>query len=228
MNTMSQKLQSFTLSSIAKKKIMGLTGLGLCGFVKMHMLGNLLVFKGAEAYNVYGHRLTHLPMFIVAEIATIAMFALHIYMGLSLTAENRAARASRYAVEPNGEKEASLASRSMIYTGSIVGIFFVHHLISFRFGPYYSVTYNGEEMRDLYRLMHDLFSNPLYVIWYVLAVVLLGYHLTHGFWSSFQSLGVMQTRWKKCAQIAGYVFSIMIAVGFASQPIYVYLMSGKQ
>ena len=212
-------------SSIGKKYLMGLTGLGWAGFVLSHMLGNLLIFVGPEAYNKYSHALITNPFLPVAEVGLVLLLIVHVWLAINLSIENTKARPQGYAVAPSGAKRASVASRTMAYTGSLVLAFIILHIITFKYGPEYTATYNGVEMRDLHRLVLEVFHSPGYVAWYVVALVLLGFHLSHGFSSSFQSLGINHPRLNPVLKKAGIIYSLIVVAGFIAQPLYVFLVT---
>jgi len=201
---------------------MGLTGLVWLGFAAGHMAGNLLLFKSADAYNKYGHFLVTNPAIYLAELVLVVSLLVHFIVAAQLTMKNRAARSSRYAVEPADAKAATLAQKTMIYSGSLVLVFIIYHLVTFKFGPYYSVQVGGVEMRDLHRLVVEVFQNPFYVAWYVVCLVLLGFHLSHGFSSVFQSLGFSHPKWNPLIKKLGLAYALVVAGGFLAQPLYVY------
>jgi succinate dehydrogenase / fumarate reductase cytochrome b subunit len=120
----------------------------------------------------------------------------------------------------------SPGSTTMIYTGIVVFVFLILHLKTFKFGPDiadgYVVQISGESMRDLYRLVVEVFSNKWYVLWYVMAMIPLGLHLSHGFWSAFQSLGAYHPRYTPVLYAAGYAFAVAIAGGFLIIPLWIY------
>jgi len=211
-------------SSIVKKFIMGLTGLGLVGFVFGHMTGNFLIFKGAEAYNTYGYFLTSNPAYPLIAWGLVGCVALHVLMGILLAKENNAAKGGRYAVAPNKDKESSFASNTMAYTGILILFFISSHLYGMKYGTYYEVTYDGVVMRDLHRLVVEIFQSPLNVFWYVVSLVFLGIHLSHGTSSIFQSLGFNHPRYTPAIKCIGVVYAVVVALGFISQPLYVYFV----
>jgi succinate dehydrogenase / fumarate reductase cytochrome b subunit len=127
-------------------------------------------------------------------------------------------------VEAIREKSAAISSRTMAYTGSIILAFIIWHLITFKFGPQYTAIYNGVEVRDIYRLVIEKFHDLTYVSLYCLVMILIGMHLFHGVKSIFQTLGVNHPRYNTFFQYFGYSYAIVVAAGFFSQPIYVYLM----
>lgn len=215
---------SYIFSAPGKKLLMGLTGLVWAGFVFGHMAGNFLLFVSADAYNTYGHLLTSSNIIYVAEAVLIVALVIHIVCAVSLTYENRRSRGnSRYAMTPSGSKGVTLASRTMAVQGSLVLVFIITHLRGFKFGTVYETTVNGVVMRDLHKLVVEVFSNPLAVAWYVVALVLLGLHLSHGFGSIFQSLGLRTRSNAKTIDKLSWTYAIVVALGFLTQPIYVFL-----
>lgn len=218
---------SLWCSTIMRKQVVALTGLALSGFLLMHMSGNLLILAGPEMYNTYSYKLITNPLLIPAEIALVLMFVVHVYLAASLTRQNWVARPQTSgAIRGGGEKLARFGSKSMILTGAVVFVFTVLHLITFKYGTHYEATYNGVVMRDLHRLIIEKFREPLYVAWYLIALVILGVHLSHGFSATFQSLGIGSVKWKGLRRL-GWAFAFVISVGFIIQPIYVVLTGGN-
>ena len=213
-------------SSVARKAVMGLTGLGLCGFVLSHMAGNLLLFKSAEAYNMYGHQLTHNPIYPLLAWGIVGMLVLHFLCAMSLTYENFQAREQRYAVSGGAQKSVSLASKTMAATGLMLLAFIILHLLDFKYGAHYTIVHSGVEVRDLQRLVVEKFHQPLYVIGYCVSLALLGCHLKHGFAACFQSLGFGHPLWTKRIRLLALIYAAVVALGFMSQPIYVYFYQG--
>ena len=217
-------LCTYLKSSIGQKFFMALTGFGLALFVLTHMLGNMLLFVGPEAYNSYSYALMSNPFIYVAEIGLLAAFLGHVVLAVALTIRNRKARPQKYAVKPNGEKAVSCSSQTMIYHGIIILVFLVYHIVTFKYGPNYSVNYNGVEMRDLYSLILEVFKQPLYVVWYVISVGLLGFHLSHGLQSLFQSLGFHHSIYSDVLKKISIAYGIIVGLGFMIQPIYVFFV----
>jgi succinate dehydrogenase / fumarate reductase cytochrome b subunit len=214
----------YIFSTPGKKFVMGITGLIWAGFVFAHMAGNLLIFVSADAYNTYGHLLTSSYFIYFAEAILFLSLLIHVFCAVSLTKENKKARGnSRYAMTPSGSKGVTLASKTMAIQGSIILVFIIAHLVAFKFGTYYETTVNGVVMRDLHRLVVEVFSNPLAVAWYSLALILLGFHLSHGFGSIFQSLGLRtRTNAAKLNKLS-WTYAVIVASGFLAQPLYVFL-----
>ncbi len=214
-------------SSVGSKILIALTGLALALFLVSHLAGNLLFLVSADAFNRYGHTLTSNPLIYVAEMGLIAVFLLHIVKTVTAVLANRAARPERYAVKKwaktkNGVSRKSLSSTTMIITGTIVALFVVTHLITFKFGPAY-VTPDG--IRDLYRLQVEVFSQPLYVVFYLVAMGIIFAHLWHGLSSAAQSLGLSHTAWTPRLLVAGRLLSAAIAAGFFVIPIFTFFLS---
>ena len=203
---------------------MGFTGLAWSLFVLSHMAGNMLILVGSDAYNKYSHALTSNPFLIVAELGLLFTLLFHVVDGVWLTLQNKSARPNKYAMSPNGQKSARFQSRFMIFHGTILLVFIVLHLITFKYGHLYTTTVDGVEMRDLYKLVIEVFQQPGYVAWYAVALVAIGFHLSHGFYSAFASLGFYHPRYSPWLSRFGYLYAIVIAAGFLSQPIYVYFL----
>lgn len=219
---MSYAGNSFLTSTIGRKYLVAVTAIAWCGFVMIHMIGNMLIFAGAEAYNKYSYTLISNPFIYIAEAVLVTLLLVHAVTGLGLAYRNRRSKPQMYAVRAVGAKAAPVSSRTMAYTGSIILAFIIWHLITFKYGPHYSVTYNGIEMRDLYRLIQERFHEPLYVVGYCVVMLLVGTHLYHGVKSIFQSLGVNHPRYNGLFRGFGYFYAIVVAAGFFAQPLYVY------
>ena len=204
---------------------MGLSGLVWAGFVLAHMAGNLLIFVSNDAYNSYGHALTSGNIIYFAEAVLIVALVTHVFTAISLTLANRKSKGSSYAMTSSGSKRVSLASRTMAQQGALVLVFIIMHIITFKYGTYYETTVNGVVMRDLARLITETFQQPAYVVWYVVCLVLLGFHLSHGVGSTFQSLGLMEGTYRNFWKKLSCVYAVVVALGFLSQPIYVFLFS---
>lgn len=215
---------SFIQSTVGKKYLMGISGLIWAGFVFGHMAGNMTILISPDMYNAYGHAIVSNKILLYGtEIALVGALLLHVLCAILLTKQNRESRGTRYAIRPNGEKAASFASEWMAIHGSVILVFIILHLVTFKYGPHYETTLNGVVMRDLARLIYEVFSNPAAVAWYVVALVLLGFHLTHGVRSIFQSFGLLHPAYQPVIKKAGVVYAVVVAAGFISQPLFVFL-----
>ena len=212
----------FFLSTIGRKYVVGLTGLGLSLFVLVHMLGNLLIFAGADAYNRYAHGLEEFPLIFVVELGLLALFLCHIVLAVYLTFENKRARPEGYLVEASGDKATSLIQKTMFHQGVVLLVFVVYHLITFKWGPYYETVLDGEMVRDIYRLVVEVFQQPFYVVGYLFCLVVLGLHLSHGVSSAVRTLGFNHPAYDPMVRWIGRTYAFVVSVGFLCQPIYVY------
>ncbi len=212
-------------SSVGKKILTGVTGLLLCLFVIGHMGGNINLFIGPDAFNSYTKKLESLGVLLyVIEIGLVSVFVIHAIIGISIYLKKRDARPEPYmkVSDAGGNSQKSVSSETMIWTGLIMFVFTILHLITFKYGPYYRTYVDGVEMRDLYRLVIEVFQSPSYTFGYVIVMILLGFHLRHGFWSAFQSLGLTNPRMKGVVYSLGIFISFLLAVGFLSMPLCIY------
>ena len=213
--------QAFS-TSVGTKLLLALTGLALVGFLVAHLAGNLLLFFGPEKFNDYSHALISNPLVIPAELGLIAIFLLHAIKAVLNVVSNRGARRVGYETKKwaGGPSRKSWASTSMIVTGLLTLLFVPLHLITFKYGP----TYVGAEagVRDLYRLVIEVFQSPWYVGYYVVMMVIVGLHLRHGVSSSLQSLGLIPARWTRAFLGAGIGLALVIGGGFVLIPLYIY------
>lgn len=209
------------------KFLIAFTGGCLALFLVAHLAGNLLFLAGPDAFNQYAHRLLSNPLIFLAEGGLLAIFVLHVFKATWTVASNFAARPTRYAVtrwarskSPKSRK--SLSSTAMIVTGTLILLFVVTHLVTFKYGTYYETP---EGLRDLFRLQLEVFSNPGYVAFYLVCMVLVCSHLWHGVSSAAQSFGVDSSRWTPRIVLAGRLFSVFIAGGFFMLPIYTFILA---
>lgn len=210
---------------------MGLSGLALVGFVAVHLLENLLILidPSGLAYNTYVFDLHKLGSFLaIAELGLLALFLIHIFMAVKLTAEYKSARPIKYSKyqSKGAPSKSGIASRNMIITGFILFVFLILHILQFRFGADvaegYIAVVEGVRTRDLFRLVHETFKNPLYVAIYCAVMIFLGFHLRHGFWSAFQSLGLNYPKISKPIYAFALILALVLAVGFFFIPLIIY------
>ncbi|WP_462137757.1 succinate dehydrogenase cytochrome b subunit [Candidatus Mycalebacterium sp.] len=219
------------MPSVAKKILNALTGIGLVSFLVVHLLGNLTLFSDdSQLFNIYAKYLHDLGWLLtVTEIGLLALFAAHIITSIVITISNRKARAGKYEAGLKGRATATnpAVSRNMIYTGILLGAFVVWHVLSFRFGPGiaegYATVIDGEVARDLHALVYDFFSSHLNVALYMAAMIFLGFHLRHGYWSAFQSLGMTNKKYMSFVTVAGYLMAVVLAAGFLVIPLWVHI-----
>jgi len=190
-------------SSIGRKFLMAFTGLVLFGFVTGHLIGNLQIFLPPEKINAYAHTLESLgaALWLIRAFLLLCL-VVHVWLAIQLTLENRAARPQAYGVEH--VNRATVASRVMTRTGLVVLAFIPFHLAHYtlRIGhpgwgePTFRLA-SGPLARDVYNMMVEGFSNSLVSGFYILAVGILAYHLSHGIVSSVQTLGLKNEKWTR-------------------------------
>lgn len=194
---------------------MALTGLGLVGFLVTHLAGNLFIYSPhGEGFNHYAEMLENNPLLVPAEIALLALFLFHIYLAITVTRENMAARPTPYQNKTTAG-ESTLASRTMMISGFIILVFVVIHVYMFKYGEK-----RVDHQLVLWELVIRSFQNPLVVAWYVFAMIVMGMHVSHGFSSAFQTLGVLKEGWRKPMRTVGALVGWVLALAFAAMPIY--------
>lgn len=216
-------------SSLGRKMIVALTGLALIGFVLGHMAGNLQVFLGRDALNAYAKSLQDLGGLLwVVRGGLLAVFVAHVVVALKLNAENRAARPTGYA--HGGVVQASPGVRTMVLTGLTVLAFVAYHLAHFTFGAvhadHYGVPADALGRHDVFGMVVAGFSDPLVAGLYLVAIALLAVHLSHGFQSVFQTLGLTGARYESLIKCAGRGLAVLVFLGNASIPLAIFLGLG--
>jgi succinate dehydrogenase / fumarate reductase cytochrome b subunit len=217
-------------SSIGSKFLIAFTGVSLVVFLVAHLAGNLLFMAGPDAFNEYSHALISNPLVYVAEIGLLGVFVLHIIKTVALVAGSYSARPQAYAKRrwartKNDRSRKSVASSTMILTGTVMLLFVVTHLATFKFGAYYETP---EGIRDLYRLQLAVFSSPGYVAFYIVAMGIIVFHLWHGVASAMQSFGVNSPTWSPRLTLAGRGLAVLLGLGFALLPIYTFILGVRQ
>ncbi len=218
---------SYLLSTIGRKYMMALTAIVWSLFVFVHMAGNMFIFAGAQAYNEYSYKLTSNPFIYLIEIFLLLFVLVHAITGISLKLRNLKSKPKYYNVQPTKNKNSTITSRTMIYTGFIILAFLIWHLATFKFGPNYSVVYSGIQMRNIYQLILEKFHDPIYMVTYCFIMVFVGMHLKHGVSSIFQTLGYNHPRYNLFFKFFGHLYATVVTLGFISQPIYVYFFSQR-
>lgn len=225
-----QTFGKYLSSSVGRKQLMGLSGIYLYFFLFVHLFGNIGLLEGPEFFNKYGHLMLHTLSKVVypIEVTLLAAFLFHIGMGFKLTAENRAARPERYAVNAS-KRGSSPLSKFMALTGSWMLLFVIIHVPHFRFGVTTNmptVVYQGVEVRDLYTTAMDAFAKPWYTGFYIFSFLLIAVHLAHGVQSSLQSLGLSHPRYNTFVQRFSRGYALVICGGFICLAIWAFVKSG--
>lgn len=223
------KLTSIFQYSIGKKLIMGLTGLFLITFLIEHLIGNLLLFSGPDAFADYAHFMGTNPVIRIAEFGLFGGFIFHIVDGLWLAKRNADARPVKYA-RSSGGKNATWFSKNMHWTGIVILTFLILHLLSFfllgRFGVDVDVT-GTQGGYDMYEGEHKLYWKVIahFQVWwysaiYILAMIFVGFHLNHGFQSAFQTMGWVHPKLTPIVKASGALFAVVVPAAFAAIPLY--------
>ena len=221
-------VNTFANSSIGKKFVMALTGSLLILFLCVHLVGNLTLYFGEEAFNGYVSTLDIVkPIIRIIEVILALIFIFHIYNGIRLWYENKKAKPVRYKINASSQNS-TFSSRWMIWTGGFVLIFLIMHLSTF----WYAFNFSGEAEKNgveqYYNIVTSWFQSPVYAIAYIIAMIFLGYHLNHAFQSFFQTFGWNHKKYTPFIKKFGTFFAIVMAAGFASIPIYfLFFFGGK-
>ncbi len=204
-------------SSVGKKSIMAASGILLVLFLFTHLLGNSAAFLGRAAFNSYAEKLHSLGALVyVFELCLLLVFSIHIFTGVILYFENLQARPSRYNVNKD-DGDRSWGSRTMPYTGLIIIVFIIVHLANFHF------TDKSILVADLVR---NLLSKPALAAFYIFSLLGVALHVSHGFWSMFQSLGLNHPKYNGLIRTGALTFSILVGTVFILIPVLAVFSSG--
>ena len=213
--------KNFLTSSIGKKVTMAVTGLLLIGFIIGHLSGNLLMFAGQDKINDYAAFLQSIPGPLwVARIGLLVAFVLHVVTAAQLAREKRQARPEKYAYK--NTVQASVASRSMGISGSFILLFVIGHLLHFTWGviyPEYAHMTDAQGRHDVYNMVVMGFSQPIVTIPYLIALLLLGTHLSHAISSVFQTLGFNHPKYTPLIEKIGPALAVIITIGYIAIPL---------
>ncbi|MFZ4812489.1 MAG: succinate dehydrogenase cytochrome b subunit [Ilumatobacteraceae bacterium] len=214
-------------TAVGKKYVMAITGIGMMGFVLAHMIGNLKMYLGAEEFDHYAEFLRELLVPIAPHGAVlwilrgglIVMLALHLHSAWSLTQMNRKARSVKYQ-SARDYQIASFASRTMRWTGIIVLLFIIWHLLDLTWGVTNNIGADGTFVHgEVYANVVNSFSRIPVAVFYILANLALGVHLYHGAWSIFQSIGWNSPRFNQWRRSFATGFAAVVVIGNVSFPV---------
>lgn len=218
------KVNSVT-TTIAYKLIVGLSGLLLCGFLVVHLAGNFLIYSPAgeyEAYNHYAHALHSSALLPIAEVGLLVLFLAHVILTIYLVLKNRSSRPEGYVVKRSKRGKSVLTAHNVMHwSGFVVLAFILLHLADFRFSLRHPLVEGVSPAHRAIAILHD----PVTASVYTVGSLLLGYHLYHGFQSAFQTLGASNPRTTPAIRAVGAIFAVVVALGFASFPVVVNLLS---
>jgi len=213
-NTQLMRAVRFYESTIGKKAIMAVTGLILFGFLIAHMLGNLQIFLGREVMNHYAETLHGNPALLwSARIILLISVVLHIWASIQLTLIKNEARPVGYVKHAN--VSSSWASRTMMWSGPIIAGFVVMHLLHLTTG---TIHPQFVELHAYENLVTGFLVVPIALV-YIVAMILMRFHLSHGIWSMFQSMGLSHPRYTPRIKRFADVFSWILVAGFIAVPI---------
>ena len=221
-------------SSLGRKLVMALTGLFLIVFLLEHLIGNVLLVtsfeSGGDAFNQYAHFMKQTMIIRVAEVGLFATFFIHIGQGIALLRKNAKARPQRYAVST--KSNTSPMSKAMGALGIILLVFFIIHLNNFFRYKYLPtehtpehIVIDGVDMEDMAGLAYEEFSHLYLVIFYVISMAVVAFHLWHGFQSAFQTLGLNHKKYTPLIKGLGKGFSVLVPLGLGLIPVLIYFMN---
>ncbi|MBP3775358.1 MAG: succinate dehydrogenase/fumarate reductase cytochrome b subunit [Prevotella sp.] len=204
-------------SSIGRKVVMSVTGIALILFLTFHCCMNIVALFSGKAYNMICELLGANWYAIVATLGLAALAVIHIVFAFILTAQNRTARGQeRYAVTEKPEK-VEWASQNMLVLGIIILLGLLLHLFNFWYNMMFAEIMGftaGHLPSDGFAFIIDTFSNPVYAVLYVIWIVAIWFHLTHGFWSAMQTLGVSGKIWFNRWRVIGFIYVTLLMLGF--------------
>lgn len=205
--------------SIGRKAVMAVTGLLMVLFVVGHLLGNLSIFAGADGINAYAEKLHQLPALVWGNRIVMGVAVLlHVVLSIQITMENSKAKPDKYAISRS--LRATFASKNMIWTGLFLGAFIVYHLLQFTFRVTPDVAaYSGEFPGNVFGMVASALKNTFVGGAYVVAMIALFLHLSHGIQSLFQTLGLSNGVMLPRYGLAGKVASFIFLVGFGAIPV---------
>jgi succinate dehydrogenase / fumarate reductase cytochrome b subunit len=213
-NTQLMRVARFYESTIGKKAIMAVTGLVLFGFLIAHMLGNLQIFLGSAVMDHYAETLHgNPPLLWTVRIVLLVSVILHTWASIQLSAIKREARPVAYVKRAN--VISSWASRSMMLTGPIIAAFVIFHLLHLTTG---TIHPNFVELHAYENLVSGFLIVPI-ALTYIVVMLFIGFHLSHGIWSMFQSIGFSHPRYTPAIKKFAAVFSWILIAGFISVPL---------
>lgn len=215
------RVLQFLDSSIGKKFMVALAGLLLCGFLVTHLAGNMFLFVGGPAFNHYAELLEANPLIPVAEVGLLVLFLVHIALSVRAKLANASARPVAYAYAAD-KGARTPGSRTMTVSGSLILVFLIIHVLTVKY------RVGGSKGPDLFAHLTGWFANPLYSGFYVLALVGVGLHLSHGVQSAFQTFGLNHPRYTPLIKKAGLAFALIVGLTFASMPIYFGFLGGAK
>lgn len=224
-------MSNFLNSSIGKKFLMSLSGFFLIAFLLVHLFVNSLILfdKSGHLFNQVAHFMGTNPIIKIVEPVLAIGFILHIIYAIILTLQNQMARPVKYDRQKLSGSS-TWASRNMFILGTLVFVFLAIHIANF----FWKMKFTGHELleenavggvENAYLLVTTFFQEWYIVGLYIIGAIALGFHLSHAFWSAFQTLGFSNIKWRKRLDFLGLIYTLVVAGGFAIIPIWVFVES---
>ena len=204
-------------SSIGRKVVMSVTGIALILFLTFHGCMNIVALFSGEAYNWICEALGANWYAVVATLGLAALAVIHIVYAFILTAQNRSARGSERYAETEKPAKVEWASQNMLVLGIVVVLGLLLHLFNFWYNMMFAVligTTMGHLPSDGFAFIIDTFQNPVYVVLYIVWLVALWFHLTHGFWSAMQTIGISGKLWFNRWRVIGNIYVTLLILAF--------------
>ncbi len=200
-------------TSVGKKQLMAVTGFLFLLFLTTHLLGNLSVYGGPASFVSYAEHLHALGNILVAaEVVMAVALIIHMATAVVLFFENRRARPVKYTMDKSGGGR-TFSSQVMPYTGLLILGFICVHMATF------SHHLVDQTTRNIFQIAADVFSQPVYLAIFLAAMLILGFHVRHGLWSAFQTVGANHPKYMPFIQKLSIVFAVIVALGFGSLPL---------
>ena len=197
--------------------MMAITVFGFCGFLMVHLAGNVTIYRGGDAFNAYAAKLHSLGVILnIAEAGLVFFAIIHIAIGILLFFENLRARPVRYCVKKTAGGQ-TIGAATMPYTGILMLVFVIFHL--------YNFTFVDKSDISIFEIVSAKFSTPLYVVFYVTGMITVAVHVSHGLWCAFQTIGANHPKYTPFLRTASILLSVLIGCGFGTLPIYISLIS---
>ncbi len=222
-------LLRFFNSSLGTKLLMSLTGLFLCTFLLVHLVGNIQLFfpDGGQKFNVYAKFMTTNPIIKFTSYGLYATFLLHALKGILIWLYNKKARGGSYAVGSTPDTQHKFAAYNMATLGIVIFAFLGLHMAQFWFRMHFlempMAEYDGEKYKNLYAIVSEAFAQEWVVGVYLISLLALALHLLHGFASAFQTLGINHKKYTPVIKVLGSTFAILVPLAFAAMPVFFYL-----
>jgi succinate dehydrogenase / fumarate reductase cytochrome b subunit len=206
-------------SSVGKKQLMAITGLLFLLFLTTHLLGNLSIYGGSAAFVAYAEHLHALgKLLAAAEVGMAVALIIHLSTAVFLFFENRRARPIKYEVDKSGGGGRTFSSQTMPYTGLLILGFLGVHLATF------SHHIVDQSTRNIFQIAVAVLSQPVFLVIYLLGVLVVAFHVRHGLWSAFQTVGANHPKYMPFIQKLSLVFAVIVALGFGSLPLVILSM----